>query len=109
MQKRLILLLVLILGTAWFVSTATAGDRYTVQVRGVITEVNRGGIVFSTDRGEGPINVTRYGTYITRNGRPARLRDLQVGDEALILVQIVRDRRGNIIRFDAITIRARGQ
>lgn len=73
-----------------------------VRLNGKITAVERGVIGLETRRGDVRVAVTPE-TRISRNGRPAELGDLEVGDLARVLAK--KENSG----FTALTIAARGR
>ena len=107
MRKSLVVL-VAALACAWLfsatASTASAGDRHVVNLKGVIAEVGNSGIVLHTRRGNVRIGVVDR-TEITLNGDPVRLGALERGDHAAVRAVLVR--RGDHRRLVAIFIHAR--
>ena len=83
-------------------------DGRPITLQGTIVAVDRHSIVLHLDRIQRDVRVLiSPRTEIKRNGRPARLSDLQVRDLARARAEIVRTPRGLVLY--ATTIAARGK
>lgn len=68
--------------------------------RGIITDMD-GGRVMVTNQSESTMVGVSSSTLVTLNGRPAKLRDLSVGDVALVMYIIQGGNRPTAQRVDA--------
>ncbi|MBL1217408.1 MAG: hypothetical protein D8M59_07915 [Planctomycetes bacterium] len=107
MKRTVISILSLVLLFTLTTGQALAEDpAHMVRLHGVIAEVGPHHILLHTDRGDVAIDVNRA-TRIMRNGRPARLGDLQRGDHARVHAEVIR--RDGRRHFLAHAIHARGE